>query len=159
LRSARTPEARPPRKPLFGRPFPRCELRAPNEGVAERAIAVRKFPTMELRIDSETVATARRRAAAIVDPIAGFIARNTTVAVERSVARLLGIDRLDIPVREQPGKWLHVTIGRDSWIGDRAVVLAEGLTERLALAGRTATALHLDIHQPLITRQLPTRED
>jgi acetyltransferase-like isoleucine patch superfamily enzyme len=35
-----------------------------------------------------------------------------------------GIDRLDIPIREQPGTWPHITIGRDSWIGDRAVVLA-----------------------------------
>jgi virginiamycin A acetyltransferase len=36
-----------------------------------------------------------------------------------------GIDRLDVPVREQPGAWPRVTIGRDSWIGDRAVVLAD----------------------------------
>jgi acetyltransferase-like isoleucine patch superfamily enzyme len=36
-----------------------------------------------------------------------------------------GIDRLDIPVREQPGNWPRVTIGRDSWVGDRAVVLAD----------------------------------
>ena len=35
-----------------------------------------------------------------------------------------GIERLDIPVREQPGVWPRVTIGRDSWIGDRAVVMA-----------------------------------
>jgi len=35
-----------------------------------------------------------------------------------------GIARLDIPIREQPGEWPRVTIGRDSWIGDRAVVLA-----------------------------------
>jgi virginiamycin A acetyltransferase len=35
-----------------------------------------------------------------------------------------GIDRLDIPVREQPGQWPHVTIGRDSWIGDRSIVMA-----------------------------------
>jgi acetyltransferase-like isoleucine patch superfamily enzyme len=35
-----------------------------------------------------------------------------------------GIERLDIPIREQPGTWPHLTIGRDSWIGDRAVVLA-----------------------------------
>ena len=28
-------------------------------------------------------------------------------------------------MREQPGKWPHVTIGRDSWIGDRAIVLAD----------------------------------
>jgi virginiamycin A acetyltransferase len=36
-----------------------------------------------------------------------------------------GIDRLDIPVREQAGKWPRVTIGQDAWIGDRAVVLAD----------------------------------
>lgn len=36
-----------------------------------------------------------------------------------------GIRRLDIPVREQPGKWPRVTIGRDSWIGDRAIVMAD----------------------------------
>jgi acetyltransferase-like isoleucine patch superfamily enzyme len=36
-----------------------------------------------------------------------------------------GIQRLDIPIREQPGVWPHITIGRDSWIGDRAVVLAD----------------------------------
>ncbi len=35
-----------------------------------------------------------------------------------------GIARLDIPVREQPGVYTHVTIGRDSWIGDRAIVMA-----------------------------------
>lgn len=36
-----------------------------------------------------------------------------------------GIARLDIPIREQPGTWVRVTIGRDSWIGDRAIVLAD----------------------------------
>ncbi len=36
-----------------------------------------------------------------------------------------GIDRLDMPVREQPGAWPHVTIGQDTWIGDRAVVMAD----------------------------------
>ena len=36
-----------------------------------------------------------------------------------------GIERLDVPIREQPGSWPRVTIGRDSWIGDRAVVLAD----------------------------------
>ncbi len=36
-----------------------------------------------------------------------------------------GIDRLDLPIREQPGIWSRVTIGRDSWIGDRTVVLAD----------------------------------
>ena len=36
-----------------------------------------------------------------------------------------GIDRLDIPIREQPGVWPRVTIGRDSWVGDRAVIMAD----------------------------------
>jgi acetyltransferase-like isoleucine patch superfamily enzyme len=36
-----------------------------------------------------------------------------------------GISRLDIPVREQPGEWPRVTIGQDSWIGDRAIVMAD----------------------------------
>ncbi|MCI0684584.1 MAG: acyltransferase [Gemmataceae bacterium] len=36
-----------------------------------------------------------------------------------------GIDRLDVPIREQPGVWPRVTIGTDTWIGDRAVVMAD----------------------------------
>jgi acetyltransferase-like isoleucine patch superfamily enzyme len=36
-----------------------------------------------------------------------------------------GTARLDVPVREQPGVWPRVTIGRDTWVGDRAVVLAD----------------------------------
>jgi acetyltransferase-like isoleucine patch superfamily enzyme len=36
-----------------------------------------------------------------------------------------GIDRLDVPIREQPGAWPRVRVGRDSWIGDRSVVLAD----------------------------------
>lgn len=36
-----------------------------------------------------------------------------------------GIERLDIPIREQPGVWTRITIGRDSWIGERAVVMAD----------------------------------
>jgi acetyltransferase-like isoleucine patch superfamily enzyme len=42
-----------------------------------------------------------------------------------SGARQHGIDRLDVPIREQPGVWAHVTIGRDSWIGERATVMAD----------------------------------
>jgi acetyltransferase-like isoleucine patch superfamily enzyme len=34
------------------------------------------------------------------------------------------IDRLDIPIREQRGTWPRIIIGQDSWIGDRAVILA-----------------------------------
>lgn len=35
------------------------------------------------------------------------------------------IDRLDVPIREQLGTWPRVTIGRDSWIGERSVVMAD----------------------------------
>ena len=40
-------------------------------------------------------------------------------------SRQHGIDRLDVPIREQPGEWPHVTIGADTWIGEGAVVLAD----------------------------------
>ena len=36
-----------------------------------------------------------------------------------------GISRLDMPIREQPGVWPRVTIGKDTWIGDRAVIMAD----------------------------------
>jgi acetyltransferase-like isoleucine patch superfamily enzyme len=36
-----------------------------------------------------------------------------------------GIERLDVPVREQPGVFEPITIGEDSWIGERAVVSAD----------------------------------
>lgn len=36
-----------------------------------------------------------------------------------------GIARLDIPIREQPGVFPRVRIGRDCWIGDRAIVMAD----------------------------------
>lgn len=36
-----------------------------------------------------------------------------------------GIERLDIPIREQPGIWPRITVGRDTWIGDRAVIMAD----------------------------------
>ena len=36
-----------------------------------------------------------------------------------------GIARLDVPIRDQPGTWPRVTVGRDSWVGDGAIVLAD----------------------------------
>ena len=35
-----------------------------------------------------------------------------------------GTERLDIPMREQPGEYPRVTVGEDSWVGERATVLA-----------------------------------
>jgi virginiamycin A acetyltransferase len=50
-----------------------------------------------------------------------------------------GIDRLDVPIREQPGIWPRVTIGRDSWIGDRAVILADVGAHCVVGAGSVVT--------------------
>ncbi len=36
-----------------------------------------------------------------------------------------GIQRLDIPIRDQPGSLPRVTIGEDTWVGERATVLAD----------------------------------
>jgi acetyltransferase-like isoleucine patch superfamily enzyme len=40
-------------------------------------------------------------------------------------SRQHGTSRLDIPVREQSGEWPRVTIGRDTWIGDRVVIMCD----------------------------------
>lgn len=40
-------------------------------------------------------------------------------------SRQHGTERLDIPIRKQPGEYPRVTIGEDSWIGERAIVQAE----------------------------------
>ena len=47
---------------------------------------------MELRIDPEAVKRCRSLASAVVAPVSTFIAGHSTVSVERSVLRLLGID-------------------------------------------------------------------
>jgi virginiamycin A acetyltransferase len=54
-------------------------------------------------------------------------------------SRQHGTERLDIPVREQPGEWPRVTIGRDSWIGDRAVVMADVGKHCIVGAGSVVT--------------------
>lgn len=54
-----------------------------------------------------------------------------------------GIERLDVPVRDQPGLWPRVTIGRDTWIGDRAIVMANVGAHCVIGAGA------------VVTRQLP----
>lgn len=51
-----------------------------------------------------------------------------------------GTDRLDIPVRQQPGVYPRVTIGLDSWIGDRAIVTAD--IGRHAIVGAGAVTTH-----------------
>ena len=56
---------------------------------------------MELRIDRAAVARCRKSAAAIADPVESFIDRHSTVSLERSILRLLGVDGVgpdDAPV-------------------------------------------------------------
>ena len=50
-----------------------------------------------------------------------------------------GIERLDIPVREQPGTWPRITIGQDTWIGDRAIVMADVGNHCVVGAGAVVT--------------------
>lgn len=50
-----------------------------------------------------------------------------------------GIERIDVPVREQPGAFPRVTIGRDAWIGDRAVVMADVGKHAVVAAGAVVT--------------------
>ncbi|MCI0463978.1 MAG: acyltransferase [Gemmataceae bacterium] len=50
-----------------------------------------------------------------------------------------GTERLDIPIREQPGSYPRITIGRDSWIGDRAVIMADVGKHCIVGAGSVVT--------------------
>jgi virginiamycin A acetyltransferase len=50
-----------------------------------------------------------------------------------------GTGRLDIPIREQSGTWPRVTIGQDTWIGDRAVIMADVGKKCLIGAGSVVT--------------------
>lgn len=51
-----------------------------------------------------------------------------------------GIDRLDIPIREQPGTWQRVHIGADCWLGERSVVLADVCDHAVVAAGAVVTS-------------------
>ena len=50
-----------------------------------------------------------------------------------------GTERLDIPVREQQGVYPRVTIGRDVWIGDRSIVMANVGNHAVVGAGSVVT--------------------
>ena len=50
-----------------------------------------------------------------------------------------GTDRLDVPVRDQPGEWPRVTIGRDTWVGERALVMADVGEQCIIGAGAVVT--------------------
>lgn len=50
-----------------------------------------------------------------------------------------GTSRLDCPVREQPGVYAPITIGQDTWVGERAIVAAS--VGRHCLIGAGAVVL------------------
>lgn len=54
-------------------------------------------------------------------------------------SRQHGTERLDVPVRDQPGEYPRITIGADSWIGDRAVVMANIGRQCIVGAGAVVT--------------------
>jgi acetyltransferase-like isoleucine patch superfamily enzyme len=50
-----------------------------------------------------------------------------------------GIDRLDIPIREQPGEFPRIQIGEDVWIGERAIVASNVGDHAVVAAGTVVT--------------------
>jgi virginiamycin A acetyltransferase len=50
-----------------------------------------------------------------------------------------GTERLDIPIREQPETYDTVHVGRDSWIGSRAIVMADVGSHCVVGAGSVVT--------------------
>ncbi len=50
-----------------------------------------------------------------------------------------GLDRIDVPIREQPGQWQPVRIGRGAWVGERAVVMADVGCHSVIGAGAVVT--------------------
>ena len=85
---------------------------------------------MELRLDQAAVANARRLASAIVDPIGDFIARHSTLSVERVVARLCGVDGVDGDGVPLPNRLVDALPAREQG-------LARALGAALAESGRT----------------------
>src|SRR5579863_445501 len=83
---------------------------------------------MELRIDRTAVDRCRALASAIVEPVSAFIAQHSTVAVERSVLRLLGVDGVgpdEIPI---PNMLLDA-LGAGERAGGVAIAFGKGLAE------------------------------
>jgi acetyltransferase-like isoleucine patch superfamily enzyme len=50
-----------------------------------------------------------------------------------------GVQRLDVPIREQPGEYPRVVVGEDCWIGDRAIVTANVGRHAVVGAGAVVT--------------------
>jgi beta-lysine 5,6-aminomutase alpha subunit len=125
---------------------------------------------MELRIDAALVADARRLARLVVEPVGAFIDAHSTVAVERAVLRLLGVDGVaagDVPVPNAAVARLGpARLGRGAahWIGalvaetgrppdDVASALAEGTLDPAAGTGVPESAARAAL-APIVARAL-----
>jgi beta-lysine 5,6-aminomutase alpha subunit len=93
---------------------------------------------MELRIDSGLVGEARRLADATVNPVADFIARHSTVSVERAVARLCGVDGVDADGIPLPNRLVDA-------LPARGIGVARALGAALAETGRTPQAVAMAV--------------
>ncbi len=89
---------------------------------------------MELRIDRDAVARARRLAANVVDPVDGYIARHSTVSVERAAARLCGVDGVDADGVPLPNRLVDA-------LPVRANGVSRALGAAVAVSGRTPQAV------------------
>ncbi|MFW5869277.1 MAG: acyltransferase [Planctomycetota bacterium] len=56
-----------------------------------------------------------------------------------SGARQHGMDRLDIPMRQQEGEFQTISIGEDCWIGSHAVILADVGNHCVVASGAVVT--------------------
>ncbi|MGP6189720.1 MAG: lysine 5,6-aminomutase subunit alpha TIM-barrel domain-containing protein [Vulcanimicrobiaceae bacterium] len=78
---------------------------------------------MRLRVDTGVVAEARRLADVVVAPVSEFIAGHSTVAVERAVLRLLGVDGItgcDVQLANAAVERIgakRLAEGAGSWVG------------------------------------------
>lgn len=66
-----------------------------------------------------------------------------------------GIDRLDRPIREQLGEFPRIRIGRDSWLGDRAIVMKNIGDHCVVGSGAVVTK---DVEDYLIVAGNPARQ-
>ncbi|HEY0394300.1 MAG TPA: lysine 5,6-aminomutase subunit alpha [Candidatus Elarobacter sp.] len=85
---------------------------------------------MQLRIDHDAVERARRLAGAIAEPVERFIARHSTVSVERTVARLCGVDGVDADGVPLPNRVVDA-------LREREPGVARALGAAVAESGRT----------------------
>ena len=70
------------------------------------------------------------------------VGENTLIADQVCIpsgSRQHGTDRLDVPIRDQEGRFDTVTIGRDCWIGSGAIVLADVGDHAVVAAGSVVT--------------------